>query len=400
MNKLGSCYLQTYKYDENIKLMKETIVLAKQAKQKRGLANAYNTLGSTYWGKGMYPEALKQYFEQLKMSEELKDSLMIGKAYHGIGLVNGSQGNDSVAVYNYTKAGECYEAAGDLVGVSRIYNNIGQSYEHRGKYEEALKYFFESLKVKEKIQDKSGTASNYNNIGIVYDMLEQNDKAIEYYLKSVAIRREIGQTDVISGVLANLGAIHIKIGKNAAARKYLEESKEVCLRIENKFEIMSCFQTITQLDSAEGNFKQALADYKTYIAYRDSLINEENIEITTQQTMQYEFNKQQATDSIRNAELAKQEALKHDQKLKQQKIYTWGGGIGFVLMLFVAGVSFRAYREKQKTNTIISEQKALVEEKQKEILDSIHYAKRIQQGLLPTGKYISRNIERMKKDNL
>jgi len=45
------------------------------------------------------------------------------------------------------------------------------------------------------------------------------------------------------------------------------------------------------------------------------------------------------------------------------------------------------------------EQKHLVEEKQKEILDSIHYAKRIQSALLANDKYIDKNIKRLKSKN-
>jgi hypothetical protein len=36
-----------------------------------------------------------------------------------------------------------------------------------------------------------------------------------------------------------------------------------------------------------------------------------------------------------------------------------------------------------------------VEEKQKEILDSIHYAKRIQKALIPSDKYIDKNLNRL-----
>ena len=45
---------------------------------------------------------------------------------------------------------------------------------------------------------------------------------------------------------------------------------------------------------------------------------------------------------------------------------------------------------------ITRRQKSIIEEKQKEILDSIHYAKRIQQSLLPTTKYIENNIQKLK----
>ena len=47
---------------------------------------------------------------------------------------------------------------------------------------------------------------------------------------------------------------------------------------------------------------------------------------------------------------------------------------------------------------MIEKQKEMVEEKQKEILDSIHYAKRIQRALLPTEKYFEKNIKNLKKD--
>lgn len=56
------------------------------------------------------------------------------------------------------------------------------------------------------------------------------------------------------------------------------------------------------------------------------------------------------------------------------------------LILFV----FRSYNEKRKANSIISKQKEIVENKQKEIVDSINYAKYIQNALLPDEKIISK----------
>ena len=48
----------------------------------------------------------------------------------------------------------------------------------------------------------------------------------------------------------------------------------------------------------------------------------------------------------------------------------------------------------------ISEQKAIIEDKQKDIIDSIHYAKRIQQALLPSEKYIEKALGRFKNRGL
>ena len=62
-------------------------------------------------------------------------------------------------------------------------------------------------------------------------------------------------------------------------------------------------------------------------------------------------------------------------------------------------VVFRSSRQKQKINRelvskndIIEKQKHLVEEKQKEILDSINYAKRIQYSLLASAKLLNDNL--------
>jgi len=55
-------------------------------------------------------------------------------------------------------------------------------------------------------------------------------------------------------------------------------------------------------------------------------------------------------------------------------------------------------KARQKAEKQLSEQKELIEEKQKEILDSIHYAKRIQSSLLPTEVYIERVLDDMSRD--
>ncbi|MDX2173786.1 MAG: HAMP domain-containing protein [Bacteroidota bacterium] len=60
--------------------------------------------------------------------------------------------------------------------------------------------------------------------------------------------------------------------------------------------------------------------------------------------------------------------------------------------------SYNTLEEKVKTRTQeLANEKKHVEEKQKEILDSIHYAKRIQNALLPNGKYIERKLKDLMK---
>ena len=106
-------------------------------------------------------------------------------------------------------------------------------------------------------------------------------------------------------------------------------------------------------------------------------------------------------------ELLLQTNLKNSlqKEAKQEQIIKWiFGGLAVLFILFGA-FSFNRFLITRKQKKIIEfksieteEQKAIIEEKQKEILASIHYAKRIQQSLLPTEKYIERNLNELKKE--
>lgn len=72
-----------------------------------------------------------------------------------------------------------------------------------------------------------------------------------------------------------------------------------------------------------------------------------------------------------------------------------------LLLLFIITILFFVFfrRENLLFQKKIIEQKEMVEDKQKEIIDSINYAKRIQQSLLPTEKYIEKTFNRLNKKN-
>ncbi len=228
-------------------------------------------------------------------------------------------------------------------------------------------------------------------------MMGDLDEALKYQQEAEKLYEASADKDGRSVTFNNLGFINIRMHKQPEAEKNFNDGLKLALEIGNKKDIKTSYEGLTEVDSLKGDFKKMLFDYKMFIAYSDSLVNETNTKKSLQLSMQYEFDKKQAADSIKNEEFIKQESLKHEQEIAQQKTYAYGGAAGFMLMLIVAGVSFRAFRQKQKTNTIISHQKELVEEKQKEILDSIYYARRIQRSLLPTEKYIGKSLIRLNK---
>ncbi len=67
------------------------------------------------------------------------------------------------------------------------------------------------------------------------------------------------------------------------------------------------------------------------------------------------------------------------------------------LIIIIAFIAIKLLRTNRKNNKILKAQKEIIEEKNKDITDSIYYARRIQRSLLPPEKYIQKNIDRLKK---
>jgi serine phosphatase RsbU (regulator of sigma subunit) len=86
--------------------------------------------------------------------------------------------------------------------------------------------------------------------------------------------------------------------------------------------------------------------------------------------------------AVRRAELEKEEAL-HSAEIKRQKAVLYSIVVILILVLGFAVFAFRSYRQKQKINKALDIQNKSIEEKNREITDSINYAKRIQHAILP-----------------
>jgi serine phosphatase RsbU (regulator of sigma subunit) len=121
---------------------------------------------------------------------------------------------------------------------------------------------------------------------------------------------------------------------------------------------------------------------------KDSITSDQTRKEITKKELQFEFDKKEA---ILNAEKEKESALANKEKRIQQ-IIIYSVSFGFILLLALALVILRNLQKNKKQNKIITEQKHIVEEKQKEILDSIHYAKLIQHALLASDSILNDNL--------
>ncbi|MCE3228201.1 MAG: protein serine/threonine phosphatase [Bacteroidetes bacterium] len=411
-------------FKETLAGLNECIKILEVLKDKKNIANVYTLIGNTHNSQGNYSDALTYQLKSLTLRRELKDKNGEAASYNNLGNVYKSLGNLSEALGYYRKAEKLNIETGNKSWLANNYANISTVY-----YQLALatqlteiktqeSYFVEARQAAQKaldtkagINDANFFASVYHNIALMDvsqgkfarqrgDKKLANEKlneALASYKKVLEMREQTHNKDGLSKVLGNIAIVYGELGKYDEGRKYFLESLKISEEIGSLEQQKSDYRNMATFDSIQGNYKNAFLNYQMFIRLRDSMDNKENTEKMISAQLNYEFEVKRTADSVKTMERENSEHLKHEQEIKQQKLYTFGGIIGFALMIVVAAVSFKAYRQKQKTNAIITEQKIRLEVKQKEVMDSIEYAKRIQTSLMPNDKYIQKKLDDLKR---
>ena len=406
-------------YQEALENYFSSMKITEEIGDKRGIASSLNNIGIVYYFQGNYPPALKNYFAALKIREEIGDRKQIASSYDNIGLVYANQGNYTDALKNHLAALKIMEESGDKYGIATSYNSIGAVYEKQGYslgndstdrdslFKLSLKNHYASLKIKKEIGDKYGIAASLNNIGTVYYYQKNYTAALENYLHALDLRREIEDKNGIATSYSNIGSAYIYMGKVKEGKSYQEKALMLSKETGEKQIIQNSYGAMAEADNLLGNYKGAFENYKMYIVYRDSLLNEENTKKTVQVQMQFDFDKKEAIAKTEHQKELENQKNIAEEKNRRQRIVSWSVLGGLALVLVFAGFIFRALRVTRKQKQIIEEQKLavehkkaevevakhIIEEKNKDILASIHYAKRIQTSLMPTEKYIERKLQ-------
>jgi tetratricopeptide (TPR) repeat protein len=392
-NLKGLVYTNVGNYSQAISAFNKSLQISQEVNDKKGQATAYGNIGNVYYGQGNYTEAQRQFFSALKLREEVADKKGIAFSLVSIGNVYSMIRNADEAMNYYNKVLPLFKELDDRYSLAGTYNNIAGIYTSKKYYDKALDMYFSYLKIMEEFGDKQNIADTYNNIGNIYYYKGQGPEAIEAYEKAL---KEMQELEDVSGIaLSNIsiGDVYVALHNYAKAKPYLfkgfQQAKEV-----GELDLMrDAYEGMYNYYDQTGDKKQALENYKLFIVYNDSVNNEETTRETTRAQMNYEFEKKEASAKL---EQEKKEAVSKAESKKKQIIIWCVGGMLCLAVCF----SIYAYRislQKQKANVEITRQKEIIEEKQKEIVDSIHYAKRIQTALLTSENYIDKALNKLNK---
>jgi serine phosphatase RsbU (regulator of sigma subunit) len=401
--------------------------ILKGINDKNGIATALVNIGQVFRQEGNVNKALEFYHNALKIQLETGDKLGMATSYNNIAFVFDSQGEIPEALEYYKKSLDIYKEINDQEGIATAYGNLGYIYSSHGdpacketkndcrrsSFILAIDYLKRSIVIREEIEEPYGLSSALNVLGGIYDnygdpectlskeecLKQSHAKALELYLRSLDLRTRIDNKSGLAQSYSSLAEHMLKTGLTDKALEYAQKGLVMSKKLGSPERIMDAAFMLKKIYEKQNRYQESLNMYHLYVQMKDSVFNLETKRAAIRKGFQIEYEKQSATDSIKNLAKINEERIRSDAAIAQQRSYTYGGLIGFALMLLVAVISFRAFRNKQKANIIITgqkafseEQKKIIEHKQKEIIDSINYAKRLQEAILPPKEFIEKHV--------
>jgi tetratricopeptide (TPR) repeat protein len=378
----GKFYLALENYYKALEINKE---LGNRFWQAYNLSN----IAGVYEAQGKFALALKIYFELLKINEEEKEPLEMAHVYLQIGNLFFRQIKLNEAEEYYNKAKKIFDDENNKSGLADYQESMAAISGKRGLHQKAIEELMSSVNMKLTDGDSISTAMTYLNIGSSYVELKDFEKGLEYLQKALKIWEKVGNMYNIPLAYINIGATYMRIKKYALAESYFKKAIDVSNRVGLPDYLKESYANLSSLDSVQGNFKEALIYHHKFILLRDSLYSKEQSKKMIEAEMQYQFEKKEATTKA----LQEKKNVLATAESKKQKVIRNAFIVGFILMLLLALVIFKNYKRKQKDNQLITEQKLIVEIKNKEILSSIEYAKRIQTAILPPPRVVKEYLK-------
>jgi len=383
---------------EAIKLVKELISVSEKEGDYKTLSKASYQLAVIHDHQGSFDLAIEQAMKALRAGEIAQDSRSIARALIMLGRVNITRGITTDLTLDYfNKAEKCYRTAGSIKGIAVAMNWVGNVHYYRKEYDQAKQVYLRTLALSDSIGYGGGVAYCTQNLASIAQLEGKNVQALAFAKRSLQQFKELRDSAAIAYNYKTIGFILLDLNQAEKAIKSFNRAIAISERIFNLALLPDCYEGLANAWFRKGDHKKAFQYSKLRNTYMDSLFTEQSQQKIHELEARYENEKKQTQIRSLTQEKAIQqmELGKKDADLKRQFAYIISFTVVIFLLILLSVVVLRSNRQRKRDNHLlnirnkeIATQKEFVEMKNKDISDSIHYARRIQNAILPSDKLI------------
>ena len=375
---IGIVHAMQGEYPIALNLLLKSVKIYEEIGDKSNLAKFIGNVGNIYKEQGNYTKALDYYFKSLQLADETQNKIARSNALCNIGSVYQYKNDFEKALDYDNQAMVLLQEIGNKNGEEVVSGNIGNVYKKLKDYTKALEHYYKSLQLSEEMGDKKMEANVKGNIGDVYAETKNYTMAIQFTQEALKIDELIGNLNNTAIAYAQIGHTYLEMAEDSSSSKpilingdlpfkqyipdgSIPKSKKERLQLAIKnlgkgakiadslkiLEYIKDFNVeLAEAYNLNGDYKKAFECYKTYSIIKDTIFSQTNEKNQLKTAMQYDFDKKELADSLKNVEREKIVGL----KLERQRNYTYISVVGLlVLGLF----SFFIVKERKKSDGLL-----------------------------------------------
>jgi serine phosphatase RsbU (regulator of sigma subunit) len=412
----------------SIRIANQALQLSEKGNYPLLTSKSYNTIGSAYYFLSRYDSAETFHEEALEIQKRINDEEGMGRSYTNLGSIYSDRGLNDKAIEYFLIAEKKFEKIKYTLGQAKLNNSLGILFYNIKDYNNAANYFKAGLNLSQQIKDSTLYYSILINLANTLSDAGNEHEAMSLYKKSYSLAKTTHNIYNLIVACNNICQSYIDLDLSLShnldsAQKYDEEA----MNLLSNFDQDSQYKILTYTNHAS-----ILANKKLFelaIPYLDSAITyaRANEDLSKQIALYNELGlllkrakkfpealealrqssklkdtlyfknldeKLSELNTIHNVEKKEKEITILNIEKKNQKkinILLLAVIIASVVSLIIVIVS---YVRKRKDNKLIHAKKLevevknkIIQHKQKEIIDSINYAKRLQEAILPSDTY-------------
>ena len=343
LNMAMACFLQSKNMEafEQVEFMVEYFY---ENQHEIGYIHTLNLQASLFESIGDYEKGLTLALKAFKNAKENNAKDAEADAASILGLIYTRLCNFNKAIDNYQNAIKIREEQNDFAGVASSLNRMGMIFRLTKDYEQAIHYYSKSLEIREKNNLMTsipwtmlGIASTYEDMGNLNDALSCYQKGMINSDKRCVLQCLIG-----------IGRIHSVKNEIDSAEQTLTKSLEMAEEMKAKALIVEIYNALSNHYEIHNQPVKALDAYKKYQQAKEDLTNDET------------------QNRLRNVEIS--HAIEKSEQEKE--------------IFRLRNVELKAAYDE-------------IDEKNREITNSIKYASYIQEAILPHSeeiKWLEKNM--------
>jgi tetratricopeptide (TPR) repeat protein len=311
----------------------------------------FHTLAYYYWSLGEYATAFDIVLDLLKQAENINHNITLGWLHYELGVFNYDLKDYETSQQFYTKAKEFFAPNSsrlEAYGIARSKTGIASTLIQFNKYKEATELLQEALVTFRELCVSAGVSRVLNDLASIEKKQGNFNAALLHQQEALKIRKETNHIQGRITSLIELGDIYQELGDLKASEKTLLEAERLAEENRAKAKLFRTSYLLSQVYKKLDAPWKALEYYEKYHELKEKVLGEDSNNAIKRLQTQFDKEKSEKEaeiERLRNVE------LKHANKI--------------------------------------------ISEKNKEILDSINYAKRIQEALITNERYIEKTLKRL-----